>query len=398
MKLGLVALLLVAACSGGSPARPGVTIFDGGDDDNPPDSENGDGCSVLTQAGCTAGQKCTWVLSTDPTATEPGLGSIACVPNGVVTVGNACTIQVAAAGGSDNCIGGTQCVNGICEAICDNNGGAPACDAMHACVAHAGLFSNGGSATPPAGVCDLTCNPLDDNDFDNVGTELTKSGAACGTDPLEGCTGQPSSTSTTHFECYHATPGSTLLYHGTATPTSSSPPYGCAPGYALAFASDAGGSMTTSCYAFCKPGDAYLGNPNPQLPNGVSPHACNGTDARGTFGDIPNGSADSNGEHCFYSWGFEQDQTTQAVHHSPTSDTVGVCFDHTKFKYDPTGGTNATTTLPPCAALPLHSTTTLAADDLACVSTTLAGLFTSAPKKPKLYIPGWPEFIGRGAP
>ena len=165
-------------------------------------------CSVLTQAGCSTGEKCAWVLSTDPTADAPGLGSIACAPDGTVAVGAACTIQMAAMGGNDNCKAGGACVSGTCKAICDNNGGAPACGAMQACVTYDGLFANEGATTTPAGVCDPSCNPLDDNDFDGSGTVHTKTGTGCGSSPLIGCYGQPSGTSTTYFTCSPA-PGST---------------------------------------------------------------------------------------------------------------------------------------------------------------------------------------------
>ena len=62
----------------------------------------------------------------------------------------------------------------------------------------------------PAGVCDPSCNPLDDNDFDGSGTMHTKIGTACTTDPTEGCYGSPSTTHTTFFTCAHPATGQAL--------------------------------------------------------------------------------------------------------------------------------------------------------------------------------------------
>ena len=140
--------------------------------------------------------------------------------------------------------------------------------------------------------------------------------------------------------------------------------------------------MNTDCYAFCKPGDTYMGNPGTQAPVGsaVAPtHRCNQQDAIGNFGTPATTTV--NGEHCMYSWYFELDSTGMTVHHSPTSDTVGYCFDHTKYKYDSNGDgmiTAADMAIPTCASLPATSTTVAAAADFGCVSTTIAGLFTSS--------------------
>jgi hypothetical protein len=148
----------------------------------------------------------------------------------------------------------------------------------------------------------------------------------------------------------------------------------CAPGYAPVFQADSDATTNVDCYALCSPGDSYLGA-TVQHPNGLSPHACNSTDAVGNFGAIPDGSPTSNGEHCEYAWRFEVDAADR-LHRSDTSDTVGICFDHSKYHYDSNG--NGTidpddAELPPCAALPLTSDV-LSAADLGCVSSTLAGV------------------------
>ena len=47
--------------------------------------------------------------------------------------------------------------------------------------------------------------------------------------------------------------------------------------------------------------------------------------------------------------------------------------------------------IPPCAALPLHSTTGLSATDVGCVSTTTGGV-TTASRPHVIYIPDLPHF------
>ena len=171
----------------------------------------------------------------------------------------------------------------------------------------------------------------------------------------------------------------------------------CAPGYTIAFASDAFGSNNVDCYAFCKPGEAYLNNPGTQGPNGVSPHGCNTTDALGAFGAVPTAvNNGTNGEHCMYSWFFEIDNTTGAHLPSPTSNTVGICWDHSKYRYDSNGDgqvTAADANLPACTSLPLTSGSGgLTAGDLGCVTTTTAGIsFTGKPAKIRKVLTNLPE-------
>jgi len=347
-------------------------------------------CNVLTQSGCTTGEKCTWILDTDPTMTTNGIGHLGCAPAGPVATGNACTIRSAATGGYDNCIKADACVSGLCKPICDTAGGAPACGTNQACVTYDGLFANAGQ-TAAAGVCDPTCDPLADNDFDGSATVHNKTGTACTTDPTEGCYGSPSSTHTTFFTCAHPATSTELLTHRAVLAPNLQFLNSCMSGYTIAFAHDADGSNNIDCYAWCKPGETYLGNPAAQAPNGVAPHRCNTTDALGAFGATPTGTAASNGEHCVYSWIFELD-TANNLHKSPTSNTVGLCWDHTKYKYDSNGDGIADTILPPCAALPLTSTGALTAVDLSCVMTTTAGLgFSGKPLARRPYIEAMPE-------
>ena len=264
-----------------------------------------------------------------------------------------------------------MCSGGVCKQICDNQGGTPRCPATQACVTYEGLFANAGATTTPAGVCDPSCDPLADNDFDGSGTRFTKPGTACGSDPTIGCYGFPSTTHVTNFSCAIPASGTELLTHRSPVPDNKQYLNSCMSGYELSVVYDHDGSTQVDCFAWCSPGDSYLGATT-QAPNGVAPHRCNTTDALGNFGATPDGSAASNGEHCTYSWLYELDQAN-ALHRSPTSDTVGICIDHTKYRYDADGDGTLDTVIPPCAALPIQGdASTAGAADFGCVSTTLA--------------------------
>jgi hypothetical protein len=77
-----------------------------------------------------------------------------------------------------------------------------------------------------------------------------------------------------------------------------------------------------------------------------------------------------------YSWRFEIDSTGHFTR-SPTSDTVGFCVNHSKYRYDSNGdgvidGNDAT--MPPCESLPLTAPSGQpTAGDLGCVDTATAG-------------------------
>ncbi len=391
MKSGLVWLLGALVACGGSGNAPVMRDADElaldlfVEEGACPGNGTAAACSVLTQAGCCTGTKCTWALVTDPTS-YPGLGSIECEPQGTVAIGGACAIRPAAQGGYDNCIGGGMCVAGVCEKICDDfDSGGPSCDDARACVTKDGLFANEGATTTPAGVCELRCDPLDDNDFDGAGSAHAKTGTICGSDPTVGCYGLVSNTTPTYFSCMAEAPGAAGLTHRSTLPASSGAVNSCAPGYTLAFTTDTTGSNVVDCYAFCRPGNTYLGNPNAQVPNGMEPHGCNPTDALGDFGAIPDGGATSNGEHCMYSWNLELD-STDTLHRSQTSNTVGICFDHTKYMYDSDGDGTVDTVLPPCAALAINPTSGLSAIDLGCVDTALAGVGSIPPPRRRVLV------------
>src|SRR5690349_6659692 len=100
-------------------------------------------CSPLMQTGCHADEKCTWIVD----ATTPMyVGHIGCVPDGTARLGSACEYGAPGATGYDNCMMGGVCSAyahpgsaGVCDQICDNQGGSPMCDAMHACAGQSQL-------------------------------------------------------------------------------------------------------------------------------------------------------------------------------------------------------------------------------------------------------------------
>lgn len=153
MLLGAAA---VAACSGTGPRRhlPEVLDGPGADAPRPVDCEL---CNIRTQTGCDPGQKCLWAI--DATMPMPA-GHIECAPDGTVPVGGTCTYgpfvppdpQSCVSGSYDDCIKGSQCWNGVCEQICDPQGGLPTCNAGMTCVTHDGLLEYNGTFV--AGVCE----------------------------------------------------------------------------------------------------------------------------------------------------------------------------------------------------------------------------------------------------
>ena len=362
--------LALIACGGGSNNN-GIHIVDGG---------SGDAgtavCNVLTQTGCSTGQKCTWIE--DSTT----LGHVGCAANGTVAVGGTCTYGAPGATGFDNCVGGTVCLGGICKTICDQNGGSPTCDATHSCQVYSGFLGPQGSEA--GGVCDPTCNPLNDNDFDGSGTMFTKSGTACTQD--EGCYGIWSNTSKTHFSCSRVPSGSTMLFHRSPCNTAN----GCAQGY-IALFYDMTGSTNVVCTAYCAPSDCSSGNcPNPHGGAGTPlVHGCSNLYAMGTFNNNPNG------DQCAYGWWINEIGSNGSILKSDFSDTTGLCLDHSKYKMTDMGGSNASSTpWPACNTLALGSPagsgsaatcygdtgagvlTGCVAADFGCVESSMSGLPT----------------------
>lgn len=106
-------------------------------------------CDPLVQSVCAPTQKCAWIHD----QTDPDIGHIGCAPDGSVPEAAPCTFGVAGPEGYSNCTRGTECVNDVCERICNYQGGPPQCDATQTCTIHFGLFDPG---VVVAGVCEPT--------------------------------------------------------------------------------------------------------------------------------------------------------------------------------------------------------------------------------------------------
>jgi hypothetical protein len=367
-------VLCIVGCGFPQPKDIGgddVGSDDGGIKDAAVDAPDGPPaqCDVFAQTGCPATQKCTWILDSDTTS------HIACVANGTVADKGACTFSNATIG-YDNCVKGSFCFNNVCATICNPMNATNTCGASAACTAY--------SAPEGAGACIPVCNPLDDNTFRSG---ATKPGTAC--TAAQGCYGSPSSTSgnPTKFQCasdLHIT--NRVVHRAQCTSSnmcasSQSFPYlnGCSQGY-IPLMRENTTSTTIVCVAMCKPANCYSGNctvAGVTAAPGVAPHACNTTNAEGTFDPA---SSTNNGDHCMYSWIFELDASMLV--RSATSDTVGFCVNHKMYQYDSNQDGTPDTNWPLCASLPLTNSTGPSAPEFGCVDTATAGVQFTGKKKP----------------
>lgn len=356
---------VLVACSGGADTH--VDVIDSGVPDafeacpRPRTSP----CNPLTQSGCAAAEKCTWIVN----AVVPQyIGHVGCVPNGVADVGAPCAFGPPGCDGYDGCKRGLVCSDyrggaGVCKQICDQQGGQPTCDSAHTCVTYPRLFFTGETTPAAAGVCDRACDPLADNDFDGSGP-ATEIGSTCGSDAGVGCYGSPSfgTPPKTGWSCMaELHPGASLRHrtqctelNGCADPGPTIFVNSCSQGYSPLLRVSARVS-TAICVALCKPKNCYAGNcgTNDEDRLGEAPHRCTGTDRVGSF------ETSAGGEHCRFLWYYERDDQGSFLR-SPSSDTVGVCVDHAKYGE------------PPCASLPLTGQPN--AVQYGCVDSTAAGL------------------------
>lgn len=328
-------------------------------------------CNPLLNTGCPANQKCTWLLD----ALMPNyVGHIGCAPAGTAALGGTCMYGAPGETGYDNCVGGTVCSNftgsapGICKQICDQQGGMPACDQDHVCVIYARLFDLGETTPAAAGVCNVGCNPLDDNDFDGSGSDLGRVGTKCPT-ANEGCYGSPSygTPPVSGFSCTRDIHyGSATFYgHRTQCVTANScadamtmKPYqnSCNQGYQPVLY-ETTGSTTVICVAFCEPENCFMGNCGSNNESRLgktrgsgASHRCNAVDRVGLFDGTTTGS--DNGEHCQFLWRYEIDTATRTYLASQWSDKLGFCYDHSKYQYDSDEDNMPDTYFPACAQLP----------------------------------------------
>jgi hypothetical protein len=276
----------------------------------------GTSCDPVAQTGCATGQRCSWVW------TSSANGHNACLADGTVSLGGACTVGVAGeATGFDNCKKGTSCVSGVCETICSTQP-ADTCPTNYGC----NLYSNAPfnvDGMSPIGFCEPTCDPLTQK-------RDTDGAAACGSPnpsaPTKGCFGYPG----VKFTC------ATIL----STTKTSEVPAGtpafrnsCAPGY-LPLLPDMSGSSTVICVALCKP------------TNVSSASTTGAAGLPGSGSTCPDRGAGPPNE-CRY-WGLFEDTSNG---NSAYTNTLGVCVDYPHYKYDSNNDTVLDTVWPSCTTL-----------------------------------------------
>ena len=370
-KLALGALFAgLAACGGGGGNTDGVIIqVDGG-------LVEPGVCNPLTQTGCNAGEKCTWWTDQD----NPPIGHVGCAPDGPLAIGAACMDPVAGAMGYDTCAKGAVCLSGECKQICDQQGGAPPCDANHSCTRYADFFEVGGMAV--AGVCDPACDPLTQEL--KVGTSTAACGSANPTMPSAGCYG---------FDDYSCAPAGmntwTLTDRAMPRTNAAGQAYlnGCAPGF-LPFFFETTGSNVTLCSGLCAAVEVTSATVNAAtLVKGDA--AALGklpTTAAAIAGDATCNIGKKGSEatsECRFIWAYVGDMATGALlpaFEANYADKLGVCMAIGQFNYDQdmmpaTPGVP----YPSCKDLPVPSAATATldyddADDWGCrkYSTTVA--------------------------
>lgn len=306
-------------------------------------------CNPLSQNGCSAGEKCTWIIDQE----DPLLGHVGCVPEGDVPPYEPCSMPTAGPLGYDECGRGTVCMSGECKPICDVNGGVPTCDENYACARHPDIFESGGVAI--AGVCEPACNPLTQ---EMRTTGETACGSTAPSAPDRGCFGYD------EFSCTTITPDSWSLTDRTRPRTNvHGHPFldGCAPGF-MPLLFESTGSTEILCTGYCaaleidntKPVANAKGDRNAlgKLPLQASATAGNATCDIGTKGSEPS-------SQCRFFWPYLRDASTGelpvAFEQGPFRDTLGVCVASEFFEYDSNNDGTPDTDFPDCTTLPPRS-------------------------------------------
>jgi hypothetical protein len=358
-KLAMGALMVgLMACGGGGGSSSTVIVTDtGGGGDVGPAT-----CNPLTQTGCNASEKCTWIEDQE----NPPIGHVGCAPEAAApkAIGAACTPPPPGPMGYDDCAKGSVCLAGVCKQICDVMGGAPTCDENHSCTRYADFFEVGGNAV--AGVCDPGCDPLT-QDL-KIGTNKVACGSPTGNMPNSGCYGYDD------YSCAPVGPTTlTLLDRDPPRTNASGNPYlnGCAPGF-IPFFYEMTGSTTTLCSGYCSALEIDSTQPNnnqgnatalAKMPADAAPVAGHGVCSAIYKGSSANSS-------CRFMYPYVEDDMGNlplAFEQGPYLDTLGICFEYTQFNYDHDMNTQTPNMpYPNCATLPKRSgTTTGDADDAA---------------------------------
>lgn len=114
----------------------------------PPASE----CDPAQQIGCAPGEKCTWIVDSEPPAYA---GHVGCVEAGSLELNASCRFELPGSG-FDQCATGFVCSdafggNGACTTICGTSDRPPYCLSGAECTFADGILTAGGIYI--AGVC-----------------------------------------------------------------------------------------------------------------------------------------------------------------------------------------------------------------------------------------------------
>lgn len=282
--------------------------IDGGgpiDGSDPSDTGTIGPCDPVTQAGCGAGERCTWILA------NSGVGAFECRPDGTLEMHAECTASSNDA--PDDCGRGLVCV-GTCEKLCDL-ASPGSCAPGFACSAYSGLSDTG------IGACTATCDPVrQTRDYDGA--------AACGspdpTSPSLGCYGRPEGP----FQCARVVfPDRT---HGASAHDGSGTVYlnSCAPGF-MPFPSGTDSIADIVCLALCDPEPSHLLSTSAL--HGLSPYACRDRGASGATTE------------CRFMDAFVGMRTVPEI---------GICLDYPSYRWDADGNGDASESFPSCAGVP----------------------------------------------
>lgn len=240
-------------------------------------------CNPVTNEGCSATERCG----------RDGEG-VRCDVDGGTLLGLPCEVV----DGADDCVRGTVCLGGTCQAVCrvaDGRG----CAAGQDCLQSSGYFAALGYTF---GVCVESCDPL---------TQRLTSGATCPSG--QACYLLPSGALT----C--AAAGSLAVGEVASFAND------CAPGLATVFDADG----IPRCTAFCSPQETSIDSP--AAAGGLPPHSCAELAGAGT--------------ECLYLWRWAAPEQRARA---PLS-RFGVCFDRSGHVFDDDGDGTAESVWPSCS-------------------------------------------------
>ncbi|HEX7836800.1 MAG TPA: hypothetical protein VF469_05020 [Kofleriaceae bacterium] len=317
-------------------------------------------CDPVKQTGCKTGEKCTWIVDIDGSATMDEFGHVGCAAVGAAPTQDGAACMEASVKNNmpvDTCAAGDLCISSKCKPICDpqlvDGTAKGACATNYACSVYSGVFTSGtNAAAAAAGVCEPTCDPLTQKL--NVGTTgVDACGSADPTNPTATCVVSGG------FRSFHCAPfNGDFVQPGTTQKwierTDRQPPLadsrgnyfgnGCAPGFIPFYVEDlAAGSMTTLCSGMCAPlkvdnviatgthatdnqGDATA---LAKLPTDAAPAAGNAVCTPGKKGATDVTS--SFGEDCRFVWFPLANGDPTMAAQTPFNDTLGICFAYEKF-------------------------------------------------------------------